>query len=104
MILFIAVAVLILVGCKVNTPLSINPSSVTVKVGQTESVAISCDGDASAVTELRSEDPSIAYTNGTLIKGEKEGKTRVFVQQLDADGKVVDTAYCNVTVLNGGDD
>lgn len=98
-ILFIAVAVLMLVGCKVNTPLSINPSSVTVKVGQTESVAISCDGDASAVTSLQSEDRSIASTKGTLITGEKEGKTRVFVQQLDAKGNVVETAYCSVTVI-----
>lgn len=88
-----------LVGCKMNTPLSINPSSVTVKVGQTESVAISCDGDASAVTELRSEDPSIAYTHGTIITGRNEGKTRVFVQQLDAKGNVVETAYCSVTVI-----
>lgn len=98
-ILFIAAAVLMLVGCKVNTPLSINPSSVTVKVSQSVSVAISCDGDASAVTSLQSEDPSIAYTNGTIITGRNVGQTRVFVQQLDSKGKVVDTAYCSVTVI-----
>lgn len=104
-ILAIAAAVFMLAGCiKVNTPLSINPSSVTLNVGDEFSVSISFDGDAEAVTSLQSENPSIASVRGTIITGVSAGQTRVFTQQLDADGKVVDTAYCNVTVLSGRDD
>lgn len=104
-ILAIAAAVFMLAGCiKVNTPLSIDPSSVTLNVGGEVSVRITFDGDAEAVTSLQSENPSIASVDGTKIFGVSAGTTRVFTQQLDADGKVVDTAYCNVTVLSGRDD
>lgn len=100
-LLFVAAAAIMLTGCfKVNTPLSISPSSVTIAVGGTVSVSVSADGDAAAVTDLKSEDPSIATTSGTIITGRSAGHTRVYACQLDSQGKVIDTAYCEVTVEN----
>lgn len=99
-ILTVIAALTMLTSCfKVYTPLSLNPTSVTIEVGQTASISISADGDAYAITELQSEDTSIAYAKGTTITGVSVGKTKVYAQELDKDGKVVDTAYCDVTVV-----
>lgn len=98
-ILIIFAAALMMAACfKIDTPLSLNPSSMTLKVGESKNCSPTFDGDAVAITSLKSEDYSIASVKGTTVTGVAPGKTRIFVQELDANENVKATAYCNVTV------
>lgn len=85
-----------------HTPLSIDPASVEIVVGNTAEVTIIKDANAAKVS-TKSENPEIASVllgrKGCIITANKVGETNIVTREFDKDGAAIDSAFCKVSVI-----